>query len=189
MSERPPTLWTHLTRDELMACWALSFVGTFERYEDSYPLEAYATEGLEGPTRNPGEMTRRAIRYLALDQGYEFAGLTVSKTTGGIELQSEVEPRNLVFLLRMTKHRLHGASHAAMPIDPRVAYRTALLWLPEHCPGVDLSALEEALAETDAAAGEWKDRLSPEELLEEEEILDASLAAVGIERVPKGAVH
>jgi hypothetical protein len=171
-----------------MTCWALAFVCTFDNYADAYPLGAHASPGLEGPTGNPGEMTRRAVRFLALDHGHEFPGVNVA-SNGALVLVSEVEPQNLRFLLRAGKARMHGQDHCSMPIDPRAAYRVALDWLPERCPGVDLSALREALGETSASAEEFRDRLTPEELAEEGAILDASLATIGIRRLPGGRVN
>lgn len=178
-----PTLSTHLTREELLTCWALAYTSMFEDYEDAYPLDRYASIGLEGTTNAFGEHLRRAVRYLHFEHGLDFEGLEV-QIGGNIEMASEVEPRNAIFLLRAMKNRMNGVEHAAMPIHPVAALEVALSWLPERAPGMDLGPLREALHETERSVEEWKNTMTPEQYEVEEEALDASLKIWGVERRP-----
>jgi len=79
--EERPHLFCFLTREEWKLCYAAAFIehqGQSD-YGGALGLDRYATPGLEGRTDDWSEEFRRAIRWLAMEHGFEFQTLRVGE--------------------------------------------------------------------------------------------------------------
>lgn len=77
-------------------CYALQFLNDWEEYADAFSIDRFATPGTEGRPENYEESFRRAIRFLALEHGYEFSSL---KCLDSGEIYGEpIEERNLLYV-------------------------------------------------------------------------------------------
>lgn len=94
----PPHPLTCLTRREFKVCWGIIFCSRAVGYENSYPLDQYATPGSEGPTLDILEMFYRTFRMLNLRYEYHFDGV-YPMPDGEISFR-EIEPRNAAFIMQ-----------------------------------------------------------------------------------------
>lgn len=90
-------LFEFLTREEWRICYAVQFLNDFDEYADPFSLERFATPGLEGMADHYEESFRRAIRFLALEHGFEFKALRPQED-GSIYADEPVETRNRVYI-------------------------------------------------------------------------------------------
>lgn len=130
-------IFGYLSQVEWKACFALVFAThiAFE-YRDAYPLRRYASGDSDDSL---AELFTQAVRYLALEHGTLFAGLTVDAATGTPLAHSEdyLEPRNMIYL--------SAFATGTMP-SPIEAIRVAIPWLQRHAPEMDLDPLHDLLS-------------------------------------------
>jgi hypothetical protein len=90
-------LFEFLTREEWRMCYAVQFLDDFEEYADAFDLDRFATPGEEGDPDTYEESFRRAIRFLALEHGFEFKALR-PREDGSIYAEEPIEARNRVYV-------------------------------------------------------------------------------------------
>lgn len=84
LSRQEPQLLDHLlvrmTQDEIRLVWAVQWLADAGGYMDYFPLQRFASPGTPEWTDQLGERFLRAIRWLALECGYEFWGMDVERS-------------------------------------------------------------------------------------------------------------
>lgn len=160
-----------LTRPEWKLCYTLVSLLHFEGYKDSYPIDDYATPGLEGETSNVEELFRRAARFLALEVGMEFEGLHSFEASGSFK-GLPIERRNLVYLEPIR------VGH--VPSDLVHSARVAVAVANEKAPGLDTRPIEEFLYEQANIVDRVVGQADPQETGEEIERSKEALKHLGI---------
>lgn len=131
---------THLfecvSQDELRLAFSIAFLEVTDAFSGSYSIHRYATPGYEGPTRDWLELFMRAIRFLALEKGYEFEALQVSRS-GSIGGVRRVCPANLNYVILLD---------GGLP-DVEIALRHAVEFAEQRVPSLDAEPLKQALAQ------------------------------------------
>lgn len=167
-----PHLFQCLTRKELQLCWALRMTLGFESYEDAYPLADYRSPGTPTEADTYEEEVRRAIRFLALEHGYEFQGISAFDD-GQLECRP-IEPRNIVYV------RAIALGHFP---NPYRAIDTAVALLEASCPKVSVDPLLQLRRELRMAVDSLPEP-DLEALAEYENDRKGALAAIGVEERP-----
>ena len=162
-------LFEFLTRKEWRVCYAVQFLDDFEEYADAYDLDRYATPGEEGAPDSYEESFRRAIRFLAIEHGYEFEAVKPQED-GSIYAESPVETRNAMYAILLAS----GGSP-----DIPGCLRDLLAAAP---PSLNTEPIREAIHEVESVRDEMI-RKSEEQRPEIERELrqrDEALAAWGV---------
>lgn len=178
-----PHLFQCLTKAEFQTCWALRMTQGFESFDDAYPLDSYPSPGSPDIADSYEEQMRRAIRFLALDHGFEFSGVTCYDD-GRMDCV-EVEPRNAVYVRSIQLYLMSDGAVGAMP-HPLKAIEVAIETLEEHAPSVSIAPLQQLARELDQAV-EATPEPEPEAYAEYQKDIAEGLAAIGVKQ--KGMIH
>lgn len=117
--ESPPDHpWVYLSHSEWKLCYAISFLASSTEYgESAYPLDRFTSEPFTSVLSDWGKLIDCAIRYVALDLGLLFSGLSVHPA-GDIILEQVVAPGNSMHVMLAAAGKLPG--------NPRAAIQAAL---------------------------------------------------------------
>lgn len=171
-----PHLYQCLTREEFKLCWALRMTLGFESFDDAYPLDSHPSPGAPDIADTYDEQMKRAIRFLALDHGFNFAGLTVHED-GSIH-GGMIEPRNMTYVRNIALYVRTGGELGVMP-HPISAAKTAIRILEEQCPALSTEPLHQLIRELELAIDEMPDP-EPEAEAEIAREKNAALATIGM---------
>lgn len=172
-----PHLFQCLTKPEFQACWAIRCTLGFESFDDAYPLADFASPGHSEEAETYEEQVRRAIRFLALDHGFAFEGLSVHED-GRIQ-GVPVEPRNIAYV--------QAIATGEMP-NPLRACQVAVQVLEDRCPSVSTSPIRQLAQEIEEAI-EAAPPPDPESWAEWERSKEAALNALGLSRESREMIH
>ncbi len=174
-----PHLAQCLTQDEFRLVFIVAFTAVAEGFVGAYPLERYATDGLEGSTDDWTELWRRAIRFLTFECDATFEGVE-AKRDGRI-LAREVEPRNMIYV--------HGLRQGDSP-DPLRCIEAAIAMAPTKCPGLLLGPLHDLKVMIRGQLDEIQMDDDPRIQREMANLTDHALESIGLRRIPYGGtVH
>lgn len=153
LTHHEPHLWEFLTREELQCCYAITFCTVSTEYRGCYPIGQYCSD-----TSDWTDLTRGAIRFLALDCGYLFSGLTVDldQTIHG---ERALEPGNMISVMQGRAGKL--------PISPLAAIKNTLQWVEGRIPGLDLEPMRGVLADIVESLRVVREEVGEEVLREE----------------------
>lgn len=173
-----PHPFTFLLQEEFKLCFSVAFLETTDSFSGSYEIHRYASPGERGPTSDWLELFYRAIRFLALEKGYEFSSLDVARD-GRITSAGPVEPGNVMYV---TMFREGG-----LPNLP-LAFETAIRLAEDEIPSLDTEPLKAALAQVRRDLKRVKVQGDPMVEYEREKFRDEALRSVGVVR-NKEIVH
>lgn len=110
--------WVYLSHSEWKLCYSIAFLASSTEYgESAYPLDRFTSEPFTSVLSDWGKLIDCAIRYVALDLGLLFSGLSVHPG-GDITLEHVIAPGNSMHVMLAAAGKLPG--------NPRAAIQTAL---------------------------------------------------------------
>jgi hypothetical protein len=170
MTHSRPHLIQCLSWKEFWLTYALALTEVLDAgFEGSYPLKAHASPGMPPVTNDWTEHFRRAVRYLALEKGHIFDGLSVERD--GVILGAMSTPQNDLFLVQFRQ--------GSMP-SPDRACQVAIQVIEEQGLEIATEPLRQMLEQVRQHRAEVVEQVDPDEEAELLKLRRAALSTLGI---------